>query len=423
MRKNYSLLLTAFMLFVVQFLFAQNIITNQVIVCSGGNFNNPDDYVSVASYKPSDASTSEFGTIFTQSVQDIVIDGHFAYVAAQDSIVKFNIDTYERIAATEAIGVHNLAVADDILIASFWYPATKNFVQSFSTKDLSQLAVFSDISDEAAGILIYKDLAYVAIPGGWASTKGKIAVIKFARDILIEEIDLGEKGVGVSDLFFLQGDGDFLVSVNKSPWGTAIGYLSLIDLSNHEPISFAFEASIGSGIELFKDDLYLMIDGGIGRIDLALMKITEPEVVPNPGNGFSAAALDVLNGLFYATTTDYTTTGEGTIYNMEGEISGSFKAGISAEALAIDYRDNTGIFEKSTAEKLSVFPNPATQLINFSIPNGQEVINTFVMDISGRVVYHGTDNKQVNVSELNPGLYFITIETTASVFTGKFVKQ
>ena len=423
MKKNYFSMLTAIVLFAVQSLIAQNTITNQVIVCSGGNFNNPDDYVTVASFKPSGGLTTNFGTVFTQSVQDVVISGHFAYVAAQDSIVKFNIDTYERVAAVEAIGVHNLAIAHDKLIASFWYPATENFVRTFSIEDLSQLAVVSEVSDEAAGILIHKNLAYVAVPGGWTSTTGKIAIIKIFGDILLEEVDLGEKGIGINDLFLLEGDDDYLVSVNKSPWGATVGHLSLINLSGNEPTSFPFEATMGNGIELLGDDLYLTLNGGIGRIDLALMIIDDSEVVPNPGSGFVAAVLDTVNMLFYATTTDYATTGDGTIYNLDGEATGSFDAGIAAEALTIDYRDNTGIFERNLSESLSTFPNPANHLINFKIPDDQIIVDVVILDLSGRIVYKGKDSNEIDVSNLNVGLYFIHVNTDVSVFTGKFIKK
>ncbi|RLD42052.1 MAG: hypothetical protein DRI89_08265 [Bacteroidetes bacterium] len=423
MKKIYFSVLTAFLLFAVQSIVAQNTVTNQIMVCSGGNFSNPDDYVTVASFKPSNGLTNSFATVFTQSVQDVVVNGHFAFVAAQDSIVKFNIDTYERLAAVEAIGVHNLAVADDKLIASFWYPATENFVRSFSTDDLSQLGFVSEVSDEAAGILIYKNFAYVAVPGGWSSTGGKIAVIKLFGDIFIEEIDLGEDGVGVSDLFLYQANEDFLVSVNKSPWGVTVGHLSIMSLGDKQPSSFAFEASMGSGVELFGETLYLLLDGGIGSINIPQMAIADSLIIPNPGDGFVAAVLDTVNNLFYATTGDYVTTGEGTIYNMEAEVTGSFDAGIAAEALAIDYRDNTGFFEKSIVENLDVFPNPANYRISFNIPIEQTVSKTFILDISGRVVYSGNDHKQIDIGELNSGLYFITINTEVSIFTGKFIKN
>ncbi len=423
MKRFYLSVLAAFVLLAVQQTTAQNTVVNQVIVCSGGNFSDPDDFVSVAAFKPQDGSTTAFGTVFTQSVQDVVVDGIFAYVAAQDSIVKFNIDSYQRVAAVEAVGVHKLAIAGDKLIASFWYPVTEDFVRIFSKEDLSQQAAISEVSDEADGILVYNNRAYVAVPGGWASAGGKIAVINLTGNLLIEEIDLDSAGVGISDLFLFQQDGDFLVSVNKTPWDATTGYLTKMDLSNRQTTSFVFDLSVGNGIEVYGGKLYLMLNGGIGSIDIAGMTVTDTAVVANTGNGFAAAVFDTLNMLFYATTTDYATTGEGYIYNATGELTGNFDAGIAAEALAVDYRDNTGIFEARHSLRLTVYPNPASRFVRFNIPAEQKAVKILMVNLSGKVVYNGENQNQIDISRLQPGLYFITVQTDASVFTGRFVKN
>ena len=92
---------------------------NQLIIGSGGNFSDPDDYVTLASYNPSNQVTTVFDTIYTQSLQDVFVKDGKAWVAAQDSIVSYNLDTYERISAIGAPGVNKLKVTGDILIASF----------------------------------------------------------------------------------------------------------------------------------------------------------------------------------------------------------------------------------------------------------------------------------------------------------------
>ena len=154
MKKNYFLFIVVLMLFSAPNLFAQNF-AKQVIVCSGGNFSNPDDYVTVAAFNPVVCTTTIFDTIYTQSVQDVICENGFAFVAAQDSIVKYNLETYARIASVGAIGVHKIAVKSEVLLASFWYPVTGGFVKSYSAADLTDIHTFEGVSGESDGILIF----------------------------------------------------------------------------------------------------------------------------------------------------------------------------------------------------------------------------------------------------------------------------
>ena len=73
--------------------------------------------------------------------------------------------------------MNKIAIAGDKLIASFAYPVTENFVRVFNADDLSFIGSFDDVTDEAAHMLVLEDVLYVAVPGGWMSTSGKIAMI------------------------------------------------------------------------------------------------------------------------------------------------------------------------------------------------------------------------------------------------------
>src|ERR1035437_7340767 len=82
---------------------------NQVIVANGGKFETIPpfaDCVSVQKYDPVSHAVTVFDIIRTQSVQDLIIRGNFAYVAAQDSIVMYNLDTYHRVAAVPDSGLN-----------------------------------------------------------------------------------------------------------------------------------------------------------------------------------------------------------------------------------------------------------------------------------------------------------------------------
>ena len=433
MKKNYFFLTAIMLLASVQIIFAQNsrsINVNQVLVVSGGAFSNPDDYVTVASYKPGDSLTSQFGTIFTQSVQSAVVYSNFLYVAAQDSIVAFDVNSYQRVAATFAQGVNQLAVSGDKLIASFWYPDTADFVRIYNRDDLSEQAVISEVSDEASGIAVYDNKAYVAVPGGWAATTGKLAVINLENNSFEEEIDLGAEGAGISNVYvYAANDTHYLITVNKTPWGGSNGYLTKIDLADMSAASTQVDVVLGKGVSLVNSTatLYALINGGIGSVNLVDMTVADTTIVAAPAMTIAGAALDTINSLFYVTTTDYSSVGEGAIYNMNGEVTGSFDAGISAEAIAIDYRDFEAINETFAANTFGFYPNPVNNVLTVSNPDRVTVDRVFVSDVTGRVIISkevdGESSITLDFSGLNAGLYFVTVKGENRAFTSKIVKQ
>ena len=78
-------------------------------------------------------------------------------------------------------------------------------------------------------------------------------------------------------------------------------------------------------------------------------------------------------------------------------------------------------FSKDT---FSIYPNPATSVLNITNFNNVEINNISVTDINGRVVKNQVSSlSQINVSDLNAGVYFVTIEAVEGKTTKKFIKQ
>lgn len=422
MKKNYFLRLFALIIvFSANCAIAQTTYTKQIIIVNGGDYSNPDDYVTVAAYDPGSGETTEFATIYTQSVQDVVIHGSFAFVAAQDSIVKLNIDTYEKVAAVHSHGVNQLATDGEVLVASFWYPVTENFVKTFSIDDLSLITEFGGISDEASGIMIRDGIALVAVPGAYGSTTGKIASIDLEQNVVLSEDDYGENFAGIGYFAFYN---DVTTAFMKTAWDESDSRAATLDLEGNVIEEFIYEdAALANLTGQAHNNFYAEINNGIGLFNLETSELVNPLVVAPQQMTIGASVIDTINNLIYLTTTDFYSTGQGFIYNLDGENTGSFEAGISAQAIAVDYRNNTGVNYNMIVENLNIFPNPASSLISLNIPNDKEVLNTVISDISGKVVYRGTEYRQIDVSALNTGIYFVTINTETSVFTGRFIKN
>ncbi|MEI6433849.1 MAG: T9SS type A sorting domain-containing protein [Bacteroidota bacterium] len=73
-----------------------------------------------------------------------------------------------------------------------------------------------------------------------------------------------------------------------------------------------------------------------------------------------------------------------------------------------------------SAPAVSVFPNPASDQIN--IICGDQIQKITLLDISGKEVYSGVE-KNINISKLQTGIYFIRTVTGKGVSTIRFIKE
>ena len=87
---------------------------------------------------------------------------------------------------------------------------------------------------------------------------------------------------------------------------------------------------------------------------------------------------------------------------------------------------NTGTAStEDFASNFSVYPNPATNVINVS--NSADVINNVtITDLNGRTVKQvtvGVNDAQINISDLAQGVYILNATSNGKSFTQKIVKQ
>ena len=72
----------------------------------------------------------------------------------------------------------------------------------------------------------------------------------------------------------------------------------------------------------------------------------------------------------------------------------------------------------------SVYPNPANSIVNIANTANIEIVKTFLVDVNGRTVKTVSGNvSQINVSDLNAGIYFMNIETNEGTAVKKIIKN
>ena len=71
---------------------------------------------------------------------------------------------------------------------------------------------------------------------------------------------------------------------------------------------------------------------------------------------------------------------------------------------------------------VSIYPNPASDLLHFTVQEGTEIATICIYDLMGRKVYQGTFAETLPIAHLHDGLYFISLITAqGQVITQKIV--
>jgi len=428
----YGLLLFFMILLTINTVQAQdNEWVNQVIVVNSGKFESSApyfDYVTVESYNPATQVTNIFNTIYTQSAQDVVIKGNMAYVAAQDSIIMYNIDTYQRVAAVSDSGLSRLYLFNDKLVVTKKYPIKRFFVEVLNASNLALLAMVQNISGDCGAATSNKDTLYVAVNGGYSGLEGHLACISNSSWLLGREINFGTAAVGISDLYNYNG---YLYSINQTPSGSsASGSITQYNLFYLNFNNILLSGKVGYGCGIKDNLLYLNFNGGIGSFDLNTLTIANGSIIPAPMSSnlfINAGQIDYVNGNLYL---DYgnrpPTFGIGIVASATtGDSLTSFPTGINAYSLAIDYRTPVGIQPANEDVSFRVFPNPAADFINvkFDMPASQLTIK----DIAGREIYHAATitgkSLRIDCAGIPAGIYFITVSGEKGSSVRKFIKQ
>lgn len=71
----------------------------------------------------------------------------------------------------------------------------------------------------------------------------------------------------------------------------------------------------------------------------------------------------------------------------------------------------------------NIYPNPTTDLITINVQNNEIINEIIITDVNGRIVMTSTFAKEISVSSLENGHYFLNINTTEGISTRSFIKH
>ena len=88
---------------------------------------------------------------------------------------------------------------------------------------------------------------------------------------------------------------------------------------------------------------------------------------------------------------------------------------------------NVDAIDNTLSESIKLYPNPATDVIHLSVANRLNLTKIEIIDINGRTIksisIENITQKEVNISDLNKGLYLINIHSNDGMVTKKIIKQ
>jgi len=361
------------------FAFSQDYL-HQVLVLNEGYFdfslNQTVIPPTIGSYDPINEVYTTLDTLSgARFASDMILDGDFLYVAADNILYKYDKNSMNLLATQNVNGIRNLAVWNDKIIVSrgdydnttFLPIFFNSYLQIFNTSDLSFFMELDTINGpkwSTQNMIVENNKLYVTINNAFefGNEKGIIGIVDMPSISYTNEIDLGPDGKNPDNLIF---DGTNLYTVNNKDWTGAS--ISEIDISSSNATTTNISlVSTGCGTSCLKNN----------KIVYQISQDTElyewdPLTTLNSGSplGFSQnfyeLSINELDGHLYASTTDFFSYGTINIYDNNNSFISSFNTSITPGKIVFDIRN------------MSVNINEINPIIN---------LNNSVYDINGKKV-------------------------------------
>lgn len=205
-------------------------------------------------------------------------------------------------------------------------------------------------------------------------------------------------------------------------------FTPIVDIQNGDVISF-YTRTTTPGTTTYPDRLQMRIGSGAAA-----------NPVGNTGvGGYTTLAVEVNPTL---TTTGYPQVWTQYTYTVTGLptatpskiafryfVTNGGPSGANSDYIGIDSFSVTRPLSTDNffTTNFAVHPNPVASILNITSKNGIAIESAQVLDINGRIVNQvnalGAENLQINVADLNSGIYFVKVQSELGVGTSKIIKN
>ena len=376
-----------------QTLYAQNYV-HQVLILNEGYFdyttNQIIEPVTIGSYDPVTETYTQVATIDSaRFASDMIIDGEYFYVAADNKILKYDLNNYNLLEETIVPGVRKLLTdpLNNLFATRGEYMTTfDSYLHVYDKNDLTLTMAVDTINGpkwSTQDMVIYQNLLYIAINNGfeWGNEKGLIGVLDIIYTLYnggtmgYDEVDLGPDGKNPDNMMI---DGTTIYTVNNKDWSGCS--VSQIDIGlNAQPVTTTNMSTVSTGCgtsAIRNGNVNYQISG-----DTEIYEWNGTYSTPTGmSQNFYELAVDNVNNYLYASSTDWFSYGEVFIYDNNNILLNSFSCGVSPGTIVFDERMYVGIEEINNHIKdeqpFDVFGRKINTLpYGIYIKNGKKYVN------------------------------------------------
>ena len=350
--------------FTTTILFSQNQYINQVLLLNEGSVDFYTDEiiepVTIGSY---DIQSNLYNTIIeiegAKFASDLIIHNEYFYVAADNKLLQYHLDTYELIAEQNIPGLRKLVIYNDYLfiskgdydLATFGPVIFDSYLEVYSTDDLSFVTSFNNENMEGPqwsteSMIIKDEKLYIAINNAyeWGNPKGLVGIVDLNSLEYLQELDLGEDGKNPINMLLKD---DKIFTINNKNWdGSSVSIINSLDL-NTETISLS-NVSSGCGVSIIRgENLYYQISTENQMYKFDLINNQEDGVVDNLTDNYYAISQNPLNGNIYVSVSNFTSDNTIHIYDQNNNNINSFISDVATGKIVFDVRYQSTSIEES----------------------------------------------------------------------------
>jgi hypothetical protein len=418
--------------------------SKQYFYTSGGNYTDPKNKVKVAVLiNGKDQAIDSVKGNFSNAVsiyhdqENARYEGiaHIGRSSNTDLLVRYDLDTYKRRDSVTSSGVQSFARNATSLVVAKGYGATGAYVDILDAKTLDLIKAMDEISNPTTDVEIWNNMAFVshslkgkrdgcAPYGCYQDSIGYVSLIDLAKDTLIQTISLGTKAAGLKNLI-LKSESDGHLHVYFSNFGDSVKVTSrnIVFQSIKSCYTAAVTQDLVFGIEATAPILTAV------KIDKATEAVQKQSLIKQAGTyDNDVYQYDTTTSTYLILRTDYATFGSVIFYNMdEAKVTDSVFVGVSATALAIDYRTPlvTSLEMSNSFESVAkIYPNPCKEMLtvqNISNADSWEIRNVQGQSIqNGQIIAH---EDKINTEGLAKGMYTLILKGDSEARAIKFIKD
>lgn len=357
---------------------------------------------------------------------------HVGRPSNRDLVVRYDLDTYKAVDSLVSSGVQAIARNKTKLVIGKGYGASGAMLEVYNPGTLVLEGGITEIKDEITDVEIWGDSAFVShsakgktnVCAQWGyvcydDTIGYLSIVNLKSLKVDETISLGTKGASINQLIldkpadrqlhiYFSNGGDSVYKVTNRKVVHSLPYTSILALSNENIYGFKNSSPKLTAVTVNK-----FTENAEEKM-LNLKRINDPRAI-----------YDTVSHSFVILQPAYGAKSKLFIANVNGSVD-SLLVGAATSDIEVDYRKGTPTSFLSSSRTLvsKLYPNPCKDVLTINNSKGFSlaVISTLEGKMVEQYELHLGENK-MPTSELNNGIYVMTLKNEKGQETLKFIKE